>query len=459
MWAATPTIWDCRPGTTYFAPRVGFAYRISEKTVVRGGFGISYTPFEDNTYAYNYPVRANNGYNAANSYMPAVLNTSTGACSTTQTYFTFECGMPAPVPVTIPSNGIITANTSQLLSQSEFYIPLNYHNPYVESWNIAIQQALPKQFNMQLSYVGNHGTRMGVGQNINLASALNQGAAGYPLNIAFGKTVSVTEDFLGYSTNYSSLQAELNRHFTGNLGVTTSFTWGKGLNYATGGDDDGGLYFWLDQRHSYAPTDFDHRFNFEESVSWILPFGPHQKWLNSGAVASILGGWQLSGVVSAYSGLPMNITASGTNINTSGENQMANITGGFHASQGHWSRTQLVQHLGLLAARRVAPAPWGPRALWCTGRASATSAGTRTAGRDTFRTTHRCSRPSPCTKTGRSNSAAMHSSSPTRRSSTARPAPSPVEPLGKSPARSAAVPGSTGSAAAAPCNSAGTLRF
>ncbi len=319
---------------TYFAPRVGFAYRISEQTVVRGGFGISYTPFEDNTYAYNYPVRANNGYNAANSYMPAVLNTSTGACSTTQTYFTFECGMPAPVPVTIPSNGIITANTSQLLSQSEFYIPLNYHNPYVESWNIAIQQALPKQFNMQLSYVGNHGTRMGVGQNINLASALNQGAAGYPLNIAFGKTVSVTEDFLGYSTNYSSLQAELNRHFTGNLGVTTSFTWGKGLNYATGGDDDGGLYFWLDQRHSYAPTDFDHRFNFEESISWILPFGPHQKWLNTGAVASILGGWQLSGVVSAYSGLPMDITASGTSINTSGENQMANISGGFTTPKG-----------------------------------------------------------------------------------------------------------------------------
>ena len=57
------------------------------------------------------------------------------------------------------------------------------------------------QFNMQLSYVGNHGTRMGVGQNINLASQLNQGSAGYPLNIAFGKTASVTEDFLGYSTN------------------------------------------------------------------------------------------------------------------------------------------------------------------------------------------------------------------------------------------------------------------
>ncbi len=42
----------------YFAPRVGIAYRLTEKTVIRAGFGISYTPFPDNTYAYNYPVRA-----------------------------------------------------------------------------------------------------------------------------------------------------------------------------------------------------------------------------------------------------------------------------------------------------------------------------------------------------------------------------------------------------------------
>ena len=105
----------------YFAPRVGFAYRLSEKTVVRGGFGISYTPFEDNTYAYNYPVRANNGYTAPNSYLPAVLTNSTGTCAA-PINFTFKCGFPAPVAVTIPSNGIITASGS-LLSQSEFYIP------------------------------------------------------------------------------------------------------------------------------------------------------------------------------------------------------------------------------------------------------------------------------------------------------------------------------------------------
>ena len=47
----------------YFAPRVGLAYRLTEKTVIRAGFGTSYTPFPDNTYAYNYPERSNNFYN------------------------------------------------------------------------------------------------------------------------------------------------------------------------------------------------------------------------------------------------------------------------------------------------------------------------------------------------------------------------------------------------------------
>ena len=49
----------------YFAPRTGFSYRATDNTVIRGGFGISYTPFPDNNYAYNYPIRANNAYDPA----------------------------------------------------------------------------------------------------------------------------------------------------------------------------------------------------------------------------------------------------------------------------------------------------------------------------------------------------------------------------------------------------------
>ena len=312
---------------TYFAPRFGLAYRASEQTVVRAGFGISYTPFEDNTYAYNFPVRSNNSYQQNNSYQPAVLGDGV-------TPATFQAGFPAPVPFTVPDNGIVPANTSFLLNQAYVVIPKNYHNPYVESWNVAVQQSLPQQWTLQLAYVANHGVHIGSAQNINLPSALGLGKAGQPEYIAYGRSAATTQYFLGFSSNYQSLQVQLNRRFAKSLGVITSFTWGKGLGYQTG--DDGNLLFWIDQRHNYAPNDYDHRLNFEESIVYSLPFGPGRQWLNSGVASSLLGGWQVSAIVSLYSGLPFNVTANGGTLNfpASGQTQMANLVGPYNAPHG-----------------------------------------------------------------------------------------------------------------------------
>jgi Carboxypeptidase regulatory-like domain len=310
---------------TYFAPRLGFAYRASEQTVIRGGFGISYTPFEDNTYAYNYPVRANNSYQQNNPYQPALLS-SNGPVAT------FQAGFPAPIQVDIPTSGIIPANSPALLSQAYFVIPKGYHNPYVESWNVAVQQALPQQWTMQLAYVANHGVHIGTSQNINLPPALGLGTAGEPEYIAYKRSAATTVYFLGNSSNYQSLQVQLNRRFAKSLGVNTSFTWAKGLGYQQ--DDDGALYFWIDQRHNYAPNDFDHRLNFEESLIYELPFGPGKRWLNSGITSSALGGWRVSAIVSLYSGLPFNVTANAGTINTPGQGQNANLVAPFHALHG-----------------------------------------------------------------------------------------------------------------------------
>jgi Carboxypeptidase regulatory-like domain len=304
----------------YFAPRLGFAYRATEQTVVRGGFGISYTPFEDNTYAYNYPVRANNSFQQLNAYQPALLTNGSPA--------TFQAGFPAPVPIAIPSNGIINPAPPQ----NYVVIPKDYHNPYVESWNVAVQQALPGQFSFTVAYVANHGVRIGSSQNINLPPALGLGTAGEPEYIAFKRAQTATVYFLGYSSNYQSLQLQLNRRFTNGLGMITSFTWGKGLGYQTG--DDGGLLFWLDQRHNYAPNDFDHRLNFEESLTYQLPFGKGKRWLTSGPASYVLGGWQIGAIVSVYSGLPFNVEANGGSINTPGQQQMANLVSGYHVLHG-----------------------------------------------------------------------------------------------------------------------------
>ncbi|HVW76094.1 MAG TPA: hypothetical protein VHB45_00675, partial [Alloacidobacterium sp.] len=311
----------------YFAPRVGFAYRASEQTVVRGGFGISYMPFPDNTYAYNYPVRANNSYQPIGSYTPAVLDNGQVA--------TFQAGFPAPKPIDIPSNGILDAP----ISQSYVVIPKDYKNPYVESWNVAVQQALPHQFNLQISYVGNHGVDIGTAQNINLPPALNLGTKGEPEYIAFGRSAATNVYFLGYSSNYQALQTQLTRRFTNGLATTTAFTWGKGLGYQSG--DDGGLTFWLDQRRNYAPNDYDRRLNFEESFTYELPFGKGKRWLSNGISSVALGGWKLSGIISVVSGTPFTVTANGGTINTPGQQQTANLVKPFHVLHGigtgnHW---------------------------------------------------------------------------------------------------------------------------
>ncbi|MGO4210046.1 TonB-dependent receptor, partial [Terriglobus sp. YAF25] len=206
------------------------------------------------------------------------------------------------------------------------YIPQNYRNPYVESYNLFVQHALPWDFSLSVGYVGNHGVGMGANQNINLSSRLGGGNADLPLNIAFGRTAAVTQYFIGTSTNYNSLQVSLNRRFTHGFSNITSFTYGKGLNLFTG--DDGGFMFYQDQRRNYGPTDYDRKFNLQEAFTYELPFGRGKKFLNHGIGAYAIGGWKLSGVVSVVTGTPFSVTAN-NNLNTPGWTQTANLTGTF----------------------------------------------------------------------------------------------------------------------------------
>jgi len=108
--------------------------------VIRAGFGVSYTPFPDNTYTYNFPIKQNNQYSlGANAYAPGV--TPSGV-------FSMASGFPAPQLAVIPTNGIIT-NPS--LTQSDIVIPLNYKNPDVQSWNFSIQRSLPLHFTLDVA--------------------------------------------------------------------------------------------------------------------------------------------------------------------------------------------------------------------------------------------------------------------------------------------------------------------
>jgi hypothetical protein len=302
----------------YFAPRVGLAYRLTEKTVIRAGFGTSYTPFPDNTYAYNYPERSNNFYtNVGDGYAVALLPNGQQA--------TFQQGFPAPVPVTVPANGILSAGGS-LLSQSEFVINQNFKNPYTESWNFAIQRSLPMKFVLDVAYVGLHGVDTASTVNLNApTSVLGGGTASEPLDILYGKTAGATLYWAGFSSSYNALQAKLDRRVAG-LTILTSFTYGKAMDYQTG--DDGGLDWLINPRRNYARADFDRTLNYTQSLVYQLPWGVGRRFLHDGPMAAILGNWQISGVITALTGTPIGtVSASGSSLNTPGESQTANQVG------------------------------------------------------------------------------------------------------------------------------------
>ena len=114
---------------------------------------------------------------------------------------------------------------------------------------------------------------------------------------------------------------KLDRHF-GDFNLTTAFTWGKAMDFQSG--DDGALLFYINIRRDYARADFDRSFNFNQSYVYSLPFGKGKKMLSGGPGAWILGNWQVSGILTLMSGMPVTVTASGTSLNTPGETQTAN---------------------------------------------------------------------------------------------------------------------------------------
>lgn len=291
-----------------FGPRLGLAYRFDEKTVLRAGYGISTIPFPDNSYAYNFPVKQNNQFDAPNPYQPAG---------------SMAAGFPAPSVASVPSNGIIPANTPLLLAQGYDYVPLNLREAYLQSWNVAVQRALPYNFSVEIAFVGNHGVGVLARKNLNAGQVPGLDRAGQPFNQSFGKTASVTT-WSVTDTHYNALQTKLDRRFSAGFLLTTSYTYGKSTDYS---NDNGGLSVPADLRRNKARSDFDRTHNFVQSFIYELPFGAQRRWLQSGPANWILGGWQIAGLFTWQSGTPFSLTAPGTSLLAPGNTQRPDLVG------------------------------------------------------------------------------------------------------------------------------------
>jgi len=294
-----------------FGPRAGASYRLDEKTVLRGGYGVSALPFPDNSYVYNYPVKQNNVFTAPNNFAPAG---------------SMKNGFPDPVFVQIPSNGIIDASPAVLRNAGYFHVSPDMHEGSLHSFNLAFQRELPGRFTLDLAYVGNRGHDVQTQFNENAATVVGlPGNNGRPLFLPYGKSADVTT-WIGTKTEYNSLQAKLDRRFSGGLLVTSSYTLGRGWSYVNG-DSNSVIATPADIERSWARTDQDRLHSLVESFLYQLPFGPDRAWLRDGPLSQVLGGWQLSGIFSAQTGSPINILMSNATLNAPGNTQRPDVNG------------------------------------------------------------------------------------------------------------------------------------
>jgi hypothetical protein len=191
-------------------------------------------------------------------------------------------------------------------------------------WNLAYQRELPHGFTAEAAYVGNRGN---VVNNLNANAGLVVGAdnAGRPQFGPFGRTAETTT-WIRSNTTYHSLQTKIDKRFSHGLLVTTSYTLGRSINYWQG-DSNGGILTPADVPRSRGRTEYDRLHSYVQSFVYQLPLGPDGRWLRSGPASWILGGWQVSGIFAAQSGIPINFTANAATLRAPGNTQRPNASG------------------------------------------------------------------------------------------------------------------------------------
>ncbi len=296
------------PDFTDFGPRVGFAYAVDSKTALRGGFGISYAHY---TRAGSGDILGINAPQAQFASVTQVTPNTTNHCSTP---------LPAqiiPINGTTPScfatsdqgypSGLVTSFNPA--TDNITYIPKDTKDSYVESYFLSIQRTLAKNTLLDIAYVGNHGVKLQGFLNANQknpAAAFARPYANWPSDI----TAALNE----FYSNFNSLQVKYEQQVVGGLTLLNTFTWEHSLDNAsaslegnTPSPQDGNNI-----RADYAQSDYNLPVANITSLVYELPFGRGKKFLTSsgGVVNSLVGGWQVSGIVVLQAGTPFNITYS-----------------------------------------------------------------------------------------------------------------------------------------------------
>ena len=300
-----------------FAPRLGLAYRLDARTVVRAGYGITVDPDNMRNQRNSYPSVVNQDYNQPATYqfvsMPGVAQPS------------LRTGIPTPTPPDISAGKITpstTASPTTYLASTSLgpSFPQYLNRGYIQSWNAFIQREFSPTLTAEVGYTGSHAVHQMMNVNIN-GSAPNTGNAGrqlYPYNTSDFNFVEPFGDM-----TYHGLHTDLKKRFVGSI-VGVAYTWAKAINNYNGDNGDGTLFraYPVSYTLNKQLAGFDRPHTFQLYHVYQFPFGKGHKFLNQGVIAQIVGGFQISGSLSRFSGLPFTL-GSNNSANAGGQGQTA----------------------------------------------------------------------------------------------------------------------------------------
>jgi hypothetical protein len=323
------------PDLNNFAPRIGLAYQITSKLVLRTGYGIFYGGQENGPYSnpspgFNPPFFVTQSFNQPcfeSSANPAGVDCSVPGLSFLQQGF--------------PANSLTDPNTPILFSVSP-----KIRTPYNQQWHLGFQYQLPSQTVLEISYAGSHGQKLYNFYNGNQAQP-NATFCTTPPNTVLDCPTDARRpaqqcddstfpptcndvfdtgiDLLrtdGFS-NYNSLQVRLEKNFSHGLQFEASYTYAHALDDASsaalGSLNNGDFRNQLDPALEYGNSDFDVRHRFVISYIYQLPFGNGKKFGGNatGVMNQLIGNWQIAGITTASTGNWFTVTDAVSNFSTS----------------------------------------------------------------------------------------------------------------------------------------------
>ncbi len=273
------------PDNNNFAPRVGMAYRLGEKTTVRSGFGVFYMTnylWEAQGVRGNWPFAISENFSNLNDRGPVSLVETT-----------FTPDLDVQMGSTVAPN-------------AQHIVPRNNRTSYTMQWNFHVQRQLAEDLMVELGYVGTRGVKLSTFSNVNTAPA---GPGEVQPRRPFPQYGPLSEMGNQATSIYHGLQFKIEKRFSDGLSFRGNYAWGKTIDVLGAGfSASQTAQNPLDILGDRALSDLHRAHTFTFDYVWQLPFGRNQA-IGSGwskAVDTVLGGWQLTGIVTASSGPPVN---------------------------------------------------------------------------------------------------------------------------------------------------------